>query len=71
MATARELGKDNGYIGDEEALAENREQQTIEVETLLSIYGDEITVITEGTEFLVRNSKFCHVSTFFTSMFAG
>jgi E3 ubiquitin-protein ligase RNF14 len=52
-AIAHGLGRDNGYIG-EEAVAENREQQAIEVETLRSIYGDEVTVITEGTEYLVK-----------------
>ena len=52
-AMAPEVKRD-GYYSGEKAVAENREQQTVEMETLLSIYGDEITIITEGTDFLVR-----------------
>lgn len=51
MAASGEDG-DGGYCGEE--VTGNREQQAVELETLLSIYSDEITLITAGTEFLVR-----------------
>ena len=47
---------DGSCSGEEEA-AENREQQAVEVETLQSIFSEEITVIRKGAEFLVRGSR--------------
>ena len=47
---------DGSCSGEEEA-AENREQQAVEVETLQSIFSEEITIIRKGAEFLVRGSR--------------
>ena len=47
-------GSGEGCCSAEEE-EENREQQSTELETLLSIFNEEITIVKEGAEFLVSN----------------
>lgn len=49
-----ECGPGEGSCSAEEE-EENREQQATELETLLSIFNEEITIVKDGAEFLVSD----------------
>lgn len=60
-----------GYVGGStEEIAENREQQDIEIDMLQSIFESEMVVVNPGTEYLVSIVSLAKATIYLTSYVA-